>query len=163
MEELRKKNKELKALYKETLRELNALENRLENNLENNLETTNVRSVQELWFDCRESSISGAGRGVFVKRSFKKGDIVMSSPILRFPMTDLNEGAVIKQYNGNIGDGTGFLCFDWQGLVNTTSSDKCNVRATWRIKDEYSEYIAIKDIEIGEELFQSYGEPLRIN
>ena len=78
-------------------------------------------------------------------------------------MTDLNEGAVIKQYNGNIGDGTGFLCFDWQGLVNTTSSDKCNVRATWRIKDEYSEFTATKDIEIGEELFQSYGEPLRIN
>ena len=81
MEELRKKNKELKALYKETLRELNALENRLENNLENNLETTNVRSVQELWFDCRESSISGAGWGVFVKRSFKEGDVIANIEI----------------------------------------------------------------------------------
>ena len=27
----------------------------------------------------------------------------------------------------------------------------------------YSEFTATKDIEIGEELFQSFGEPLRIN
>ena len=70
-----------------------------------------------MWFDCRESSICGAGRGVFTKRSFKEGDIVMSSPILRFPMTDLNKGAVIKQYNGNIGDGTGFYALIGKDLL----------------------------------------------
>jgi hypothetical protein len=131
--------------------------------LENKLDYKNIKSPQDIWFDCCKSSISKAGRGIFTKRTFKEGDVVMSSPILRFPMTDIKENAVIKQYNGNIGDGTGFLTFDWQGLVNANSLDKCNVRATWRIKDGYSDFIAIKDIEIGEELFQSYQGVHRIN
>jgi hypothetical protein len=61
MEELQEKNKGLKALYKETHGELNVLEN----SLEGVLETANVMSARELWFDWRESSISGVwGRGV---------------------------------------------------------------------------------------------------
>ena len=152
--------------FEQRKQELNELRQQIKKDLallENKLDYKNIKSPQDIWFDCRKSSIIDAGRGIFTKRTFKKGDIVMSSPILRFPMTDINEKAVIRQYNGNIGDGTGFLTFDWQALVNTNSPDKCNVRATWRIKDGYSDFTAIKDIEIGEELFQLYQGVHRIN
>jgi len=85
----------------------------------------------------------------------------MSAPIIRFSINELKPKSVLSQYYGNIGDGTAFLCFDYQGLLNTTSHDKCNIQAQWRIQDGYSDrYIfATKDIKIGEELFQSYSQP----
>ena len=98
-----------------------------------------------------------------LRGNLKKDDIVMSAPIVSFPINELKPRSVLSQYYGNIGDGTAFLCFDYQELLNTTKPDECNISSQWRIKDGYSEFIAIKDIKIGDELFQSYSQPLRMN
>lgn len=154
-----------KKLHKENIKLINKLEDEIEE-LKNKKQvdhTEHKGSVQELWFDVRQSSIPNSGRGIFAKREFLKDDIVMSSHIIRFPINELKPKSVLSQYYGNIGDGTAFLCFDYQGLLNTTSHDKCNIQAQWRIKDGYSEFVATKDIKIGEELFQSYSQPKKIN
>jgi hypothetical protein len=87
----------------------------------------------------------------------------MSSPIIRFPIKELKPDSFLSNYYGDIGDGTAFFCFDYQGLCNTTSHDNCNIQAQWRIKDGYSDYVATKNIKIGDELFQSYYRAKRIN
>jgi hypothetical protein len=154
-----------KKIHKDNIKLINKLEYEIKElkNKKQVYHTDHKGSVQELWFDVRESSVPNSGRGIFAKREFKKGDIVMSAPIIRFPINELKPKSVLSQYYGNIGDGTAFLCFDYQGLLNTTSHDKCNIQAQWRIKDGYSEFVATKDIKIGEELFQSYSQPNKIN
>lgn len=155
-----------KNLHKENIKIINKLEDEIEELKNDNKKVDHSEhkgSVQDLWFDVRESRIPNSGRGVFAKKQFKKDDIVMSAPIVRFPINELKTNSVLSQYYGNVGDGTAFLCFDYQGLCNTTSPDKCNVIARWRIKDGYSDYVAIKDIEIGDELYQIYSKPSRMN
>lgn len=127
------------------------------------LGTESGGGVQNLWFDVRPSNIPNSGRGVFAKRSFDKGDLVMSAPILIFNKSEIDPQGTISRYCGNIKP-QAFMCFDYQGLCNTSPDPKMNnVRATWRIKDDRSEYFAIKNIEIGDEILQEYKNPIRIN
>jgi hypothetical protein len=119
------------------------------------------RGVQELWFDVGLSSVPGAGRGVFSKRAFRKGDVVMRSPILLFNVADVRPGCVLRDYCGFIGD-TAFLCFDYQGLVNRGPAPADNnVQAEWHLEQGMSQYVALRDISPGEELFQDYGSARR--
>lgn len=121
--------------------------------------------VQSMWFEVRTSTVPNAGRGVFTRRAFKKGDVVMSSPLIIFDMNELKPGSRLTHYCGNIrNEGKGFLAFDYQGLCNTSNQkEKNNVQASWRIKEDRSEYIALRDIEVGEEILQSYSGAKRIN
>jgi hypothetical protein len=164
-EELKDKVKELKKLHRENIKTIFKLEEenkKLKSENYFKISTGDNMGVQEMWFEVKESLVSGQGKGVFTKRPFKNGEIVMRAPIIRFPLTDLTERASLRQYNGNIGDGTAFLTMDYQGLVKN-SPDNNNLRATWRIQDGYSEFVATRDIKIGEELYQSYGSPNKVN
>lgn len=161
---LQTKVNNLKQKLKENLKTINSLENEMEEiKLNKNNLSMDETPGEHLWFDVKKSSIPNSGRGVFAKKSFKIGDKVMSSPIIRFPVSDLNKNAVLRSYIGNVGDGTGFLTMDYQGLVNTINPELCNVQATWRLSDGYSDFIAIRNIKEGDELFQSYGNPNKVN
>ena len=123
----------------------------------------NVNSPQELWFDVKKSLIPNAGRGVFTKKKFKKDDIVMSSPMLLIPNKEINKNFLLYKYAGQLNKNYFFLTFDYQGLVNTTKSDECNIRAVWRTNEHISQYVALRDIDIGEELYQDYTNALILN
>lgn len=127
--------------------------------------TLSSDGAQSMWFEVRTSTVPNAGRGVFTRRAFKKGDVVMSSPLIIFDMNELKPGSRLTHYCGNIrNEGKGFLAFDYQGLCNSSNQkEKNNVQATWRIKDDRSEYIALRDIGVGEEILQSYSGAKRIN
>ena len=87
----------------------------------------------------------------------------MSSHILIFDKSEIQPKGVISRYCGNIRP-RAFLCFDYQGLCNQSNDrSQNNVKAVWRIQDDLSEYIAIKDIAIGDEILQEYGAPERLN
>ena len=121
------------------------------------------QGVQAQWFDIRGSTLPGAGRGVFCKRSFRAGQIVMQAPILLYNKDEVAPGSRISQYQGSFHH-KAFLCFDYQGLVNTASCGADNnVRAQWRIGEEISQYVALRDIGVGEELLQAYSEPEVLN
>lgn len=117
--------------------------------------------VQELWFRVGPSSVPGAGRGVFTKRAFHKGDVVMRSPVLLFNLDDVRRGSVLRDYCGAV-EGTAFLCFDYQGLVNTSLGGDNNVQAEWYLDAGMSQYVALRDIAPGEELFQNYRSARRV-
>jgi hypothetical protein len=127
--------------------------------------TLSSDGAQSMWFEVRTSTVPNAGRGVFTKRAFKKGDVVMSSPLIIFDINELKPGGKLTHYCGNLRvEGKGFLAFDYQGLCNSSNQkEKNNVRATWRIKDDRSEYIALRDIGVGEEILQNYSGAKRIN
>ena len=118
---------------------------------------------QAAWFDVRPSIVQGAGRGVFSRRAFEPGEIVMQAPILRYPRGEVSPDGVLARYQGGDGD-MAFLCFDYQGLVNTApAAHENNVRAEWRIMEGLSQFVATKAIAPGHELFQNYDAPTRLN
>lgn len=164
-EELQTKIKELKKNHRENLKTIMKLEDENQKLKSDNyfkIKSGDNMGVQEMWFEIKESSIGQSGKGVFTKRPFKNGEIVMRAPIVRFPASDLNKNAILGQFVGNIGDGTVFLTLDYQGLVNN-SPDNNNLIATWRIQDGYSEFVATRDIKNGEELLQSFSSPNKVN
>ena len=118
---------------------------------------------QAAWFDVRPSTVQGAGRGVFSRRAFESGEIVMQAPVLQYPRGEVSPQGVLARYQGGDAD-MAFLCFDYQGLVNTSpDARENNVRAEWRIKEGLSQFVASKAIAPGDELFQNYGAPTRLN
>ncbi len=124
-----------------------------------------VLGAQELWFYVDESSVKGSGRGVFTRRSFKKDEVVMSAPLLTFDEEEIQKDGTISRYCGHLREEKrNFLCFDYQGLCNTANKESMNnVRAVWRIAEDKSQYVALRDINIGEEILQAYGGALRKN
>lgn len=118
-----------------------------------------LQGPQAQWFDVKVSTLPGAGRGVFAKRMFKVGEVVMQSPIVIYPKNEVKPGSTLSHYQGSYGD-VAFLCFDYQGLVNMSNKIEFNnVRARWRLAEGLSEYVATQDIQEGEELFQHYSYP----
>ncbi len=70
--------------------------------------------------------------------------------------TRCDRGAPLRVIRGGAGD-VAFLCFDYQGLVNAPpTAGMSNVRAQWRLGEGISQFVALRDIWAGEELFQSY-------
>lgn len=87
----------------------------------------------------------------------------MQAPIIQYPRGEVSPHGVLAEYQGGDAD-TAFLCFDYQGLVNTASGAReNNVRAEWRLADGLSQFVASKAIAPGDELFQDYGAPIRLN
>lgn len=124
-----------------------------------------VLGAQELWFYVGESKIPGAGRGVFARRHFKKGEVVMSSPLLMFDDDEIKKNGTISRYCGHVREKKkNFLCFDYQGLCNTAPDKSMNnVRAVWRLAEDKSQYVALRDIHIGDEILQDYRGAQKIN
>eukprot|EP00966_Prymnesium_polylepis_P336534 7391619-Prymnesium_polylepis.5 len=124
-----------------------------------------VLGAQELWFYMNNSKIPGAGRGIFTRRKFKKGEVVMSAPLLLFDDDEINKNGTISRYCGHLREEKkNFLCFDYQGLCNTApTKSKNNVRAVWRIAEDISQYVALRDIHVGEEILQDYGSASRLS
>jgi len=87
----------------------------------------------------------------------------MQAPIFSYSADDVKRGSRIREYQGTSGE-VAFLCFDYQGLVNTANDPSMNnLRAQWRLKDEISQFVALRDIHPGEELFQGYTSPEVLN
>ena len=163
-EELKQKIKILKKNHRENLKTIMKLEEENKELKSDNyfkLDNDISKGVQEMWFEIKESSIPQHGNGVFARRPFKKGDVVMRARVIRFPASDLNQNAVLGRFVGNVGDGSVFLTLDYQGLVLDSKDN--NVQATWRLKDGISEFIATRDIAVGDEIYQSFGTPNKIN
>lgn len=125
------------------------------------------------------SNIPMAGKGLFAKKSFKKGETIYVSPVLILLKSDVYEASldtVILNYCISSARNTGILIFPigLTAIVNHQSSERANMEYRWLNSDivnkdpselfssSYApldlEYIATRDIYAGEELTMNYGD-----
>jgi SET domain-containing protein len=105
-------------------------------------------------------STPGRGRGVFAGRRFARGEIVEEAPVILLPepeWTLLNRTALEHYYYSWTADADalvlGFGCF-------YNHCDLPNVDARRVLAEERMRYVALRDIEAGEELTIRYRCPL---
>tara|TARA_B100000686_G_scaffold201976_1_gene208984 strand:+ start:1367 stop:1798 length:432 start_codon:yes stop_codon:yes gene_type:complete len=113
--------------------------------------------VNDSSFEIRESSLKGAGRGLFATKNYKEGDIIEVCPTVLVD-NDMDGGNLITHYlfSSHSGDET-LVAFGYCSLINH-SEEKWN--CTWEVSedDKLVKMFAIKDIQIGEEFFSHYGD-----
>tara|TARA_Y100000590_G_scaffold391342_1_gene467865 strand:+ start:653 stop:1105 length:453 start_codon:yes stop_codon:yes gene_type:complete len=104
----------------------------------------------------KESNIKGIGRGLFAMRPYKKGQTIELCPTVE------EEGdSTYSSINDYVFDsdvsGKTIIALGYCGLINE-SIDKQN--CSWDINrdDTYIRMYATKDINVGDELYTSYGD-----
>ncbi len=98
----------------------------------------------------------GKGRGVFATRAFKKGDTVELAPVIVVPDDEhppLVE-TVLNSYVFGWGDGVA-VCLGFGSIYN--HSWHPSIEYLKHLDQSLIEFVALRDIEAGEELFVNYA------
>jgi hypothetical protein len=134
------------------------------NILEINSLNGNVIGINSIVPDFLEIKNGINGVGIFTKKPFKKGEVVYSTNCFALPIDNLTEEIKIRT---NIGEfmiikdihTTENFLYGWDCFVNHNCN--CNLKDF----DEYEKdgqafysKIAIRDIEVGDELYVNYNE-----
>jgi uncharacterized protein len=98
------------------------------------------------------------GRGVFASKTFAAGEIVETCPMLVIPADDRPQvdATVLGGYYFEWDDGAGALPLGLGALYNHAVEP--NAYAEIDTENETLSYIALRDIESGEEITISYGD-----
>jgi uncharacterized protein len=107
-------------------------------------------------------SFGPRGRGVVAQRAFRKGEVIESAPVLVIPEREWQamENTTLYNYGFAFGEGTQdmAIAFGFGSLYN--HSYQPNARYIKRISERTLEYVAIRDIQCGEEITINYnGRP----
>ena len=101
------------------------------------------------------SSISGAGRGVFAARSFDAGEHIAREATLGLDVYD-SASTVFSRYSFD--GGSNALPFLVLGVGSLVNHDRFNYNVHWRrTSAEWFDIFAIRPLSAGEELFFDYG------
>lgn len=108
------------------------------------------------------NSVEGKGRGVFTGKKIYKGEIIESAPVIEFP----------EEEWGHVGETIfGVYCFFWGEDLKSGAlalgngslynhSYRPNAIFCRRVSDKVIDFVAIRDIEEGEEITINYnGKP----
>jgi SET domain-containing protein len=95
------------------------------------------------------------GRGVFAARAFKEGEVIEVCPTVNVPDEDVPEGAVRQYVFGSRQPGKVMLVMGYAMLYNHSSQPNMFHRSAGR---QLIEFVALRDIEKGEELTHDYGD-----
>jgi len=118
---------------------------------------------QKIFID--DSKIPKAGRGVFANGSIKKGEIIEECPVFVLSKKDypIIKKTGLRNYYFMWGKVTSAICFGYGSFYNHSY----NPNATYKknIKNQKIEFVAIKDIDKGEEITANYnyGKPDDMN
>lgn len=106
-----------------------------------------------------KSNIPKAGRGVFASTLIKKGEIIEICPVISLKKKDhlIAKKTILKNYYYIPNKSSCFVCLGFGSLYN--HSHKPNAKYKMKIKEQVIEFIALKDIEKGEEITINYGAP----
>jgi len=96
-----------------------------------------------------------AGRGLFATRFFRKGEIVERAPLLVYKEPDDYVNTLIDDYNMNVDDDLTGMALGYVSYAN--HSENNNVMFDVHGDEQYVDYIAVRDIYPGEEIFSHYG------
>ena len=108
-----------------------------------------------------KSQIPQAGRGIFARQSIKKDEVIEECPVLVVPRKDypLLKKTILHNYYFMWGKITCGICFGFGSFYN--HSYKPNATYKKDIKNQLIRFVAIRDIEKGEEITvnYNYGKP----
>jgi len=103
--------------------------------------------------------IEGKGRGVFTDKKISAGDIIESSPVIEFPEGEWDHVSetVISYYCYLWGEDLkiGALALGYGSLYN--HSYKPNAIYIRKVSEKVIDFVAIRDIEAGEEITINYN------
>lgn len=107
----------------------------------------------------KQSSIAGAGRGVYTNRDIKKGEIIEICPVIEIPdhdMTTLRENILITYifFSGKNKQRL-LLALGFGSAYN--HSYKSNATYNIKISNKTIEFVAIKDIQKNTEITTNYN------
>lgn len=105
-----------------------------------------------------ESQVPGGGRGVYAKKDFKAGDVIEVCPYLVEKEAENIDDSVISDYVFNYveGDSKRSIVLGLCSMYN--HSDNHNVVYKQLTDPHDMVYVALMDIQKGEELFINYGD-----
>lgn len=109
----------------------------------------------------KQSTIKGAGRGVFATHEIKKGEVIEVCPVLVMPRHEYKtiKATSLRNYYFMWGTVTCAICFGYGSLYN--HSYDANATYVKNIKQMTITFIALKTIAVGEEITvnYNYGQP----
>ncbi len=110
----------------------------------------------------RVASLPGKGRGVLAERPFPEGEVVERDPVIVIPAEDWPHirRTVISRYCfvWHEGRDEGAVALGHGSLLNHSYTP--NLMARIRLRERVIEFVALRDIGVGEELTLNYnGEP----
>ena len=94
------------------------------------------------------------GRGVFAGRAFAEGDVVESCPSILIPEEEIEGGVLLDYVFDSHRPGKVLLLLGLGSLYNHSSQPNLYHRTAGRLTIEF---VALRDIERGEELTHNYG------
>ena len=114
-----------------------------------------------------DSSIVGAGRGVFAKEAIREGELIEACPVValgdRKDRDRLRKTGLVNYYFlwGQKRDHAA-ICLGWGAVYNHSFSP--NARFEKHLEDSRMDFHALRDIEVGEEISVNYnGDPENTN
>lgn len=105
------------------------------------------------------------GRGVFALRSFKKGELIESCPVILLPVKLANKSDELETYVYGWDDKKDALLLGYGSIYNHSYTP--NTRYEENFKAKTMEFIAYTDIAVGDEIVVTYngydknGEPFK--
>jgi len=115
----------------------------------------NSRLNYSKYLEIGKSKIIGAGNGVYSLKNYKIGDIVDMCPTVRVLRKYLKEpdNSLRDYYFSDTDPSYGIIVFGNGSIFNHSD----NPHVLWKMKDDYMVYYAVKDINIGDEIYTTYG------
>lgn len=108
-----------------------------------------------------DSEIPKAGRGIFAAKSIKKGETIEQCPVIVLPSKDypIVKKTTLKNYYFMWGKTTCGVCLGFGSIYNHSYLPNATYKK--RISEKVIEFIAIMDINKGEEITvnYNYGNP----
>ncbi|MEK7550816.1 MAG: SET domain-containing protein [Patescibacteria group bacterium] len=119
----------------------------------------NVFPSQKIFIS--KSPIPNAGKGVFASKRIKKDEVIEECPVFVLPQKDypVAKKTILRNYYFMWGKITAAICFGFGSFYN--HSYEPNATYKKNIKEQTINFIAIKDIDKGEEIVvnYNYGKP----
>src|SRR3954454_5730246 len=101
--------------------------------------------------------VKGKGRGVFARRTIRKGELIERVPMLVMPAGESKAGSVVSDYCFAWGRGTVALALGYGSLYNHSYRPNARYDDVGPLTKEFK---ALRDIQPGEEITVNYnGEP----
>lgn len=108
----------------------------------------------------KKSSIPGAGYGVFATQNIKEGELLETAPFVEVPNNVIYSGDNILQYyvfESHLKPNHLVVVFGTGSMYNTSKNPNAYVKVNNKDRKRLLDYVALKPIRAGEEIFIDYG------
>ncbi|HLO88677.1 MAG TPA: SET domain-containing protein [Nostocaceae cyanobacterium] len=97
------------------------------------------------------------GRGVFAQKRFVKGEIIQKAPVVVIPAAEVGliDQTILGNYYYDWENAAAAIAFGLVSLIN--HSYQPNTYYVKKFTEKAIEYIALQDIEVGEEITANYN------